>query len=260
VELPILSIAFLMIIVSVLAPKSCMSLFAAGWTAAVAFVAGVVERGYVDVMAGLSPIALVICVMVFLVLWLTPFADGQTRRRQREYEALRRFLLFPAVVLCFLIGGAVLEMGISQGEARSLSSNIHLLLLAAACASASCAAGAGCALGIQDLLLKYKRPLPISITLPSLSLSDAATYRLCGVAFGTLSLAMIVGWLEVGSTWGAWRWELRTVGALVLWAFYGAGLHLRRIAGWRGFRLAAVSTMGFVVLVMVAMARALWSV
>ncbi len=169
---------------------------------------------------------------------------------ENENTVVSRYLLWP-IVLSILIPFIVLWC---KGQAKSLGggglSTLHLWLVTAAVAAAAMAAGAGFALTLQDYCLKAKKPLPSYMAVPSLAEADKAVYRLAGLTFALLTVSIIIASTTVGRAWGAWRWEPRTLGALLLWLLYGLGLHMRRIAGWRGARLGGVVLTGFALLIM----------
>lgn len=97
--------------------------------------------------------------------------------------------------------------------------------------------------------LKAKRPILAVGGQPSLERLDRLNYRLLGLGFLMLTLAITSGALWAGATWGRyWSWEPQELWSLVTWVLYGALLEARLAAGWRGRRAATLTIAAFVVL------------
>jgi len=176
--------------------------------------------------------------------WSTTVADNE-----QDQALVARFLVAPAAVvgLVVLLTGVPMERTLALGT----STAVHLWLLAAAAAAAAAAAGVAVALVVQDHCLRTKRPVPAFLALPSLTAADGAVHAMTGMALVGLTATVLAAVPSAGSSWGGWRWDARTLGALVLCLLYAVGLHMRRIAGWRGRRFAIVALTGFAVLVAV---------
>lgn len=165
-----------------------------------------------------------------------------------DASSLWRFLFAPAVLVLVVLA----IMGVGRPESMAGPGGgfppVHLLCLAAACATGAAAAGAALAMGLQDRALKLKRPGLGGGYLPPLARSDAVSYRLVGVTLGLLTAAILVGVVAARQAWHGWRWNARTLGGLVLWLHFAVTLHVRRIMGWRGARLAWFVVAGWLVL------------
>ncbi len=164
---------------------------------------------------------------------------------------LWKYILFSvilsALVFLFLLyarGALALPIG------KSWLLRAHLFFITLSYAAAASSAGAACALAIQDYCLQNKKPLP-PFPVPSLASADAAVYRLSALSFTFLCMSLLLALLMVKGHWGVWRWEARTFGALVICVFYAVALHMRRIAGWRGLRLASFVFLLYLLLLLV---------
>jgi len=102
---------------------------------------------------------------------------------------------------------------------------------------------------IQDNNLKKKRWGP-SRRLPDLSVLDRLNYRSIGLGFPMLTLAIIIGYLWAKDTRGAyWNWNAREVATLLLWFLYAIILHVRLSSRMRGRKVAFLSILAFLVII-----------
>ena len=147
-------------------------------------------------------------------------------------------VLFSALASFYFAGSK--SFALDKGEL------FHLFSLTIAASLAASAAGASVGLILQDYGLKLKRPLPKSFSIPSLACADRAVYSLTALSFLLLFISLIPAYGMVHRSWGTWRWEARTWGALLLFLLYGISLHLRRISSWRGWRLGILVILGFI--------------
>lgn len=96
--------------------------------------------------------------------------------------------------------------------------------------------------------LKEKRVGSVLRRLPSLETLDQLNYRALVWGFPLLTLGIVTGALWSKSSWGRfWSWEEREVFSLIVWLLYAGLLQARMVAGWRGRRAAAVTIVGFAV-------------
>jgi cytochrome c-type biogenesis protein CcsB len=81
--------------------------------------------------------------------------------------------------------------------------------------------------------------------LPALELLDRMSLRLIEVGFPLMTLALLSGALYGREVWGVyWRWELRNVVSVVVWALFAILLHFRITIGWRGRKAALLTLVG----------------
>lgn len=86
--------------------------------------------------------------------------------------------------------------------------------------------------------------------LPSKEVLEEIGYRAVVLAFPMLTLMIVLGALWADTAWGRyWSWDPKETAALVTWLIYGAYLHARVVAGWRGNRAAWLLILGFVAVV-----------
>lgn len=102
---------------------------------------------------------------------------------------------------------------------------------------------------IQHVALKAKRPNALVRRLPPLETLDQLSFRFIVFGFPLLTLGIITGSLWARHSWGRyWSWDPRETWSLITWFLYGAILHARLIAGWRGRRAALLTVLAFVIL------------
>jgi cytochrome c-type biogenesis protein CcsB len=82
--------------------------------------------------------------------------------------------------------------------------------------------------------------------LPEPAVLDDISYRAIIVGFPMMTLVIILGAIWADIAWGSyWTWDPKETASLVTWLIYGAYLHARTIAGWRGNRAAFLIVLGF---------------
>jgi cytochrome c-type biogenesis protein CcsB len=102
---------------------------------------------------------------------------------------------------------------------------------------------------LQEKLLKAKRKGDLFRRLPSLETLDNLNHRFVTWGFALFSIGIITGSLLAKETWGTmWSWEPVQVWSAITWLLYALLLHARTV-GWRGRKAAALTVVGFVVLV-----------
>lgn len=81
---------------------------------------------------------------------------------------------------------------------------------------------------------------------PKPELLDELGYRAVIITFPMLTIMIILGSVWANIAWGRyWSWDPKETAALVTWLIYGAYLHARVVAGWRGSRAAWLLVLGF---------------
>jgi len=102
---------------------------------------------------------------------------------------------------------------------------------------------------LQERQLKAKRKGHLFRRLPSLEVLDNLNYRFVTWGFALFTVGIITGSLLAKETWGElWSWEPVQVWSLITWLLYAGLLHARSV-GWRGRKAAALTILGFVILV-----------
>jgi len=83
--------------------------------------------------------------------------------------------------------------------------------------------------------------------LPSKEVLDEITYRSIAIVFPIWTASIILGAAWANEAWGGyWSWDPKEVWSLIVWLFFGAYLHARQLAGWRGKRVAWLVVFGFI--------------
>jgi len=99
---------------------------------------------------------------------------------------------------------------------------------------------------IQERQLKAKHLGAIFHRLPSLDIMDTLGYKALTFGWPLFTLGMISGSIWANSAWGTyWSWDPKETWSLITWVIYLVLLHLRTI-GWRGRKMAFLSILGFV--------------
>ena len=99
---------------------------------------------------------------------------------------------------------------------------------------------------IQERQLKSKHLGAIFHRLPSLDIMDTISYKALTFGWPLFTLGMLTGSIWANSAWGTyWSWDPKETWSLITWVIYLALLHLRTI-GWRGRKMAVLSIVGFV--------------
>ncbi len=99
---------------------------------------------------------------------------------------------------------------------------------------------------IQERQLKARRLGAIFHRLPSLDIMDTLGYKALTFGWPLFTIGMLTGSIWANSAWGTyWSWDPKETWSLITWAIYLVLLHLRTI-GWRGRKMAFLSILGFV--------------
>ena len=81
--------------------------------------------------------------------------------------------------------------------------------------------------------------------LPKPALLDEIGYKAVVITFPMLTIMIILGAIWANIAWGQyWSWDPKETAALVTWLIYGAYLHARVTAGWKGTKAAWVAIIG----------------
>jgi cytochrome c-type biogenesis protein CcsB len=102
--------------------------------------------------------------------------------------------------------------------------------------------GISCAVGLVYILTSQgKEPAT-----PRAMLLDEIIYQTVVLGFILLTAGIVTGSIWANSAWGTyWSWDPKETWSLVTWLVYAGMLHSRFLRGWRGFRLALFSVIGF---------------
>lgn len=77
-------------------------------------------------------------------------------------------------------------------------------------------------------------------------LLDQLNYRAVAFGFVMLTLGIVTGAAWANYAWGSyWSWDPKETWSLITWLIYGAFLHGRLVAGWKGLKTSIISIIGF---------------
>ncbi len=174
-------------------------------------------------------------VLVFLIMEL-----------RFKIAALGSFML-PLVVLLmvpiFLVSGDIKEL---NPVLKSGWLGVHTSLAVLGDAAFAFACIVSIMYLIQERQLKSKHLGAIFHRLPSLDIMDTLSYKALTLGWPLFTLGMLTGSIWANSAWGTyWSWDPKETWSLITWVIYLALLHLRTI-GWRGRKMAILSIVGFV--------------
>ncbi len=99
---------------------------------------------------------------------------------------------------------------------------------------------------MQERNVKTRKKSTFYKRLPSLEAMDELSYRSIAFGFPLLTFGIISGSIWAEQAWGRyWGWDPKETWSLITWFIYGAYLHARLTAGWRGKRAAILAIIGF---------------
>jgi len=99
---------------------------------------------------------------------------------------------------------------------------------------------------VQEHLLKGRRSGWLIRRLPSLEQLDRRNFRCLAWGFPLLTLGIVTGGVWAENAWGRfWSWEPREILSLLTWLIYAGLLQFRMMGGLRGRRAAALTILGF---------------
>lgn len=111
---------------------------------------------------------------------------------------------------------------------------------------ASCA---GLMFIMQNSLLKNKKLSKMSLLLPSLNDLDRINHLCLLWGFPVLSLGVIAGAVFAELNWKTgWLMDPKVIWTFAAWIVYGFLLHQRLAIGWKGYRMALISGVAFILL------------
>jgi ABC-type transport system involved in cytochrome c biogenesis permease subunit len=84
------------------------------------------------------------------------------------------------------------------------------------------------------------------VGLPTPGALDEFNYRALTLGYPWMSLVLITGAIWAQLAWGRfWSWDIKETWTLATWLVYTVVLHLRTVRGWRGKPIAALTILGF---------------
>ncbi len=181
-------------------------------------------------------------------------------RRRYHARALPTFLL-PLVYLFTLASMLMpnqsetlpraLEIAISASALTKVIFPVHVTLVIFSYAAFVVTTVCGVMYLIQERELKTKHFGAAFQRLPALNTCDEIGYRSMTIGFVLLTLGVVTGIFWNNQRDGRyWHNDPKEVLALVTWIVYLFMMHYRLTAGWRGRRVAWLSIVGFIVVML----------
>ena len=206
----------------------------------VAIVARSIAYGTLAITSFHDQLSLFACLIVGFYLWL-----------QRRYPLTVLGSLVSPLAFLFVLSAYVFYSG-----GREFSRDMHNFWLPAHIAPAflgyAIFAVAFCVSLIyllQEQQLKGKSRSPLRRRLPSLETLDELNFRFVTWGFALFTVGILTGSVLAKEIWGAfWSWEPVQLWSVVTWLLYAVLLQTR-LVGWRGRRAAALTIVGFALLV-----------
>jgi len=156
------------------------------------------------------------------------------------------------IVLCFQIVGSIIGPALSVPEIlRGVGFGPHVAFNITAFASFTIAAATALTYVLQYRQLRSLRPGPLLSRLPSLEQLDHMSHRSTLMGWVFLSMGLVLGAKLAEQVWGkAWQWDPKQCTTLLTWMIFGFALFLRRFRAWQGGKMAAVTIIGFLSIIL----------
>jgi len=157
------------------------------------------------------------------------------------------------LILLFMIAAAGEEAGRAL-RPQNLQSGLtaaHLFLTIFGEILFVIASCAGLMFMMQNRLLKSKKLSGMSRLLPSLNDLDRINHMCLLWGFPILSVGIITGVIFAEMSWQTgWLTDPKIVWTFAAWIIYGFLLHQRLAIGWKGYRMALISGIAFILLLL----------
>lgn len=157
------------------------------------------------------------------------------------------------VILLFMIAAAGAEAGkfLRPQNLQSGLTAVHLFLTIFGEALFVIASCAGLMFIMQNRLLKNKKLSRMIKFLPSLNDLDRINHLCLLWGFPILSVGIIAGVIFAEISWNTgWRTDPKIIWTFTGWIIYGFLLHQRLAIGWKGYRMAVISGVFFILLLL----------
>jgi ABC-type uncharacterized transport system permease subunit len=175
-----------------------------------------------------------------------------------SYLVVDRLYKIPAIgaivtplVLAILVPARLLPQSEPLPEAVRLAGlPIHVIIAFLGTAALAMAAAVSLLYVLMEREMKFKRFGLFFSRLPSLERLDDVGNRLVRFGFVALSVTIATGaFFAKQSHGGYFEWTATQTLSLGAWIVYAALVNARALAGWRGRRVALLTVLGFVILV-----------
>lgn len=155
------------------------------------------------------------------------------------------------LILLLMLAAAGEEAGksIRPQNLQNGLTTLHLFLTIFGEALFVIASCAGLMFIMQNRLLKSKKLSGMSRLLPSLSDLDRINHMCLLWGFPVLSVGVIAGVVFAQMSWkSCWLTDPKIIWTFAAWIIYGFLLHQRLAIGWKGYRMALISGITFILL------------
>jgi cytochrome c-type biogenesis protein CcsB len=134
-----------------------------------------------------------------------------------------------------------------EREARPLLPALRTVWLQLHVTTGALAYGAfAVACGASVLYLLLQMSARRKDNLPEPAVVEEFSYRAVTLGYPWMTLVLITGAIWAQMAWGRyWSWDIKETWTLATWLLYTLILHLRAIRGWRGRPIAALTILGF---------------
>ena len=156
-------------------------------------------------------------------------------------------------ILLFMIAAAGAEAGkfLRPQNLQNWLTAVHLFLTIFGEALFIIASCAGLMFIMQNRLLKSRKLSGMSRLLPSLNDLDRINHICLLWGFPILSAGIIAGVIFAELTWhSGWHTDPKVIWTFAAWIIYGFLLHQRLAIGWKGYRMALISGITFILLLL----------
>jgi cytochrome c-type biogenesis protein CcsB len=132
-------------------------------------------------------------------------------------------------------------------EARPLLPALRTVWMQLHVATGALAYGAlAVACGLSVMYLAREVNTGALASLPTPAAIDEFSFRALTLGYPWMSLVLITGAIWAQLAWGRyWSWDIKETWTLATWLVYTIVLHLRAVRGWRGKPIAALTILGF---------------
>lgn len=160
-------------------------------------------------------------------------------------------LISPFILLFMIAAGESVGKSLLPQNLQNWLASVHLFCVIMGEALFIIASCAGLMFIMQNSLLKNKKLSRMSMLLPSLSDLDRINHICLLWGFPFLSVGIIAGAVFAGLNWQAgWLTDPKVIWTFAGWIIYGFLLHQRLAIGWKGYRMALISGVAFVLLLL----------
>ncbi len=156
-------------------------------------------------------------------------------------------------ILLFLIAaaGEATDKSLLPQNLQNWLTAVHLFCVIMGEALFIIASCAGLMFIMQNRLLKHQKLSKTSRLLPSLSDLDRINHICLLWGFPVLSLGIIAGAIFAELNWRTgWLTDPKVIWTFAGWIIYGFLLHQRLAIGWKGYRMAVISGVAFILLLL----------